>query len=73
MRPQRRIARATLASAEAAARRNPTHEARQRVDTLRAEYRTLALEDYIRETVDAAPPLTTEQRERLAIILRGSA
>lgn len=31
----------------------------------------IGLEDYIRRTVDAAPPLTPEQRDRLAILLRG--
>ena len=31
------------------------------------------LEDYIRRTVDAAPPLTAEQRDRLAVLLRGEA
>lgn len=31
------------------------------------------LEDYIRRTVDAAPPLTAEQRDRLALLLRGDA
>lgn len=31
------------------------------------------LELYIKRTVDAAPPLTTEQRDRLALLLRGSA
>jgi len=29
--------------------------------------------DYIRRTVDAAPPLLPEQRDRLAILLRGEA
>lgn len=29
------------------------------------------LEDYIRRTVDEAPPLTSEQRDRLAVLLRG--
>jgi hypothetical protein len=28
------------------------------------------LEAYIRKTVDAAPPLTPEQRDRLALLLR---
>ncbi len=27
--------------------------------------------DYIRKTVDAAPPLTPEQRTRLALLLKG--
>ena len=33
------------------------------------QYRYLILEDYIRRTVDAAPPLTHEQRARLAALL----
>lgn len=37
--------------------------------SLRAE--RLAM--YIRRTVDAAPPLTAEQRDRLAVLLRGEA
>ncbi len=32
-----------------------------------------AVERRIRELVDAAPPLTTEQRDRLALLLRGGA
>jgi hypothetical protein len=35
--------------------------------------RTKALERRIRELVDSAPPLTDEQRDRLALLLRGSA
>lgn len=31
------------------------------------------IEHYIRKTVDAAPPLTPEQRDRLALLLRGAA
>ncbi len=30
------------------------------------------LKDHIRGVVDAAPPLTAEQRDRLALLLRGS-
>jgi hypothetical protein len=30
------------------------------------------LEDHIRRVVEAAPPLTAEQRERLALLLHGS-
>jgi len=33
--------------------------------------KTERLADYIKKTVDAAPPLTPEQRDRLAILLRG--
>jgi len=32
-----------------------------------------ALERHIRRMVDAAPPLTPEQRDRLALLLRGGA
>lgn len=31
------------------------------------------LEDYITRTVDAAPPLSSEQRDKLALLLRGAA
>lgn len=37
----------------------------------RREHAAAKLEDYIRRTVDAAPPLSPEQRERLAALLRG--
>lgn len=36
----------------------------------RRNLRAARLEEYIRRTVDDAPPLTTEQRERLALLLR---
>ena len=39
-----------------------------RLDT---EIRTARLADHIRSTVDDAPPLTVEQRDRLALLLRG--
>lgn len=35
----------------------------------RRNLRTARLEDYIRRVVDEAPPLSTEQRERLAALL----
>ena len=35
----------------------------------RRNLRAARLEDYIRRTVDAAPPLTSEQRDRLAALL----
>lgn len=41
---------------------------------LMAARRNLAAErlaDYIKRTVDAAPPLTPEQRDRLALLLTG--
>ena len=39
----------------------------------RRNMRAAKLEDYIRTIVDAAPPLTTTQRDRLALLLRGGA
>ena len=33
--------------------------------------RLKAIERRVRELVEAAPPLTTEQRDRLALLLRG--
>lgn len=40
---------------------------------LRRRLKAERLEDYIARTVDEAPPLTAEQRDRLALLLRGSA
>ncbi len=37
----------------------------------RRKLRTERLADYIKRVVDAAPPLTPEQRDRLACLLRG--
>jgi hypothetical protein len=37
----------------------------------RREYAAEKLADFITRTVDSAPPLTSEQRERLATLLRG--
>jgi transposase len=42
------------------------------VEDLKREYKTETLADYIRALVDQAPALTVEQRERLALLLRGS-
>lgn len=40
---------------------------------LDAEIRTAALAEHIARVVDAAPPLNEEQRDRLALLLRGGA
>jgi hypothetical protein len=42
-------------------------------DRLDTEIRTERLAEYIRRTVDVAPPLTAEQRDQLALLLRGAA
>ncbi len=74
MRAERRTVRANLASEEARLKRRPGDPAvRDRVDQLRAEYRALALEDHIREVVDACPPLSQSQKDRLALLLQGAA
>jgi hypothetical protein len=42
----------------------------ERLEAARAELRTAAAEVYITKVVDAAPPLSDEQRARLAALLR---
>lgn len=42
------------------------------VEDLKRELKAETLADYIRALVDQAPALTVEQRERLALLLRGS-
>ncbi|GGS89801.1 hypothetical protein GCM10010156_55270 [Planobispora rosea] len=39
---------------------------------LRREFKTQTIADYIKALVDEAPALTMEQRDRLALLLRGS-
>jgi len=68
MQPDRRTARAALASAAAKASRNPDDPAA--VVDRRRDYWATELEEHIRRVVDAAPPLTAEQRDRLVAILR---
>lgn len=65
-------ARAQLAStASKAARRPDDAETAQAVEEARRNYRFVAASDYVRRLVDAAPPLTVDQRDRLAVLLRG--
>lgn len=40
------------------------------VQTANRDLRAARLEHFIKRTVDAAPPLTPEQRDRLALLLR---
>ncbi len=71
MQPDRRTARAALASAAAKASRNPDDPAAvAAVVDRRRDYWATELEEHIRRVVDAAPPLTAEQRDRLVAILR---
>lgn len=50
---------------------NPNNKSK--ADDLRRQLRESRLAEHIRKTVDAAPPLTADQRDRLALILRGDA
>lgn len=65
--PDGRRARARLASLHARADRVPA----EAIVDARREYEAQALADHIARVVDAAPPLTNEQREKLAVLLRG--
>jgi outer membrane protein assembly factor BamD (BamD/ComL family) len=66
--------RAAIARAGRVVRRNPDdREARETLARLRAEYHTVRLGEHIRRIVAEAPPLSDEQREGLALLLRGTA
>jgi hypothetical protein len=70
---ERRQARSELASATAEAKRRPDDPSlTARVEELRRQYRAVSAEEYIKQLVEAAPPLTPEQRDRLALLLRPS-
>jgi hypothetical protein len=60
--------RVAIARAERASRRTGDSAL---VEDARRDYAAAKLADYIKRTVDAAPPLSPEQRERLAALLRG--
>ncbi len=45
----------------------------QAADAARQRLKAIKAEDYIRKLVESAPPLTPEQRDRLALLLRGGA
>lgn len=62
--------RARIARAERSAKRQDTPEQRDRVRALRADYAAEKLAEYIEQVIAAAPPLTPEQRDRLALLLR---
>ena len=71
MRPERRRARSDLANAHLRFKRHPNDPAAaSAVVEARRDYAEIALAEHIRATVDAWPPLTTEQRDRLAVLLK---
>ncbi len=57
--------RATAAAHARAGNHEAADQARQRLKALKAE-------EYIRRLVDSSPRLTTEQRDRLAVLLRSA-
>lgn len=63
--------RASLARAERKAQRSGDPSDREAAQRTRAEYAELKLAEYIKRAVAAWPPLTNEQRDRLALLLRG--
>ncbi len=67
--PESRRARGHLASLHARADRVPA----EAIAEARRDYAAQALADHIAQVVAQAPPLTNEQRERLALLLRGGA
>ncbi len=67
----RTTARAVLASETAKANKNPTPEARARVEDLRTDYQRIATAERIATLVASAPPLTQAQVDKLTVLLRG--
>lgn len=63
--------RAAIASASKVAKLNPGDDQfKVNVRTLRSEYAEKMLANRIKKVVATAPPLTPEQRDRLATLLR---
>jgi hypothetical protein len=62
--------RASLARAERKAKRSGDPADRESAQATRAEYAALKLAEFITRVVDEAPPLTNEQRDSLALLLR---
>jgi len=73
MHAEQRVARAKLGPAVQKARLSGDPQHIQRVEELRRDYRAIAAEAYLQGVVDAAPPLTAAQRDRLALLLSGGA
>jgi hypothetical protein len=73
MRPERRKAHAGLVVATREAPRHPDDPSTLAalVDRQR-EYKQVALEDYVRDAVASWPPLTDEQKSKIAVLLRGT-
>ncbi len=68
---EQRQLRAQLASTAARAARSGDPSAVLAVEAKRREYRFVSAQEYVRDLVDTAPPLTADQRDQLAAQLRG--
>lgn len=68
--PARSQARRKIVATVAALERHSPGD--PRIGPLRAELGAAQLEEHIRAVVDTFPPLTADQRNRLAVILLGS-
>ena len=66
--------RAEIARAERHRLRRPDDPERaEHASQLRRDYAAERLAEYVAKVVDAAPPLTPAQRDRIAVLLRGGA
>jgi len=69
MKAEQRSAQARAAAMKRHAPDSPDSPVTARLQT---EFRAQRLAEHIKKIVDAAPPLTPEQRDRLALLLRGT-
>lgn len=65
------VKRAAIARAARAAKHDPAEASK--ADAARVDYRAAKLEDYITRALGECPPLSAEQRDRLALLLRPEA
>ena len=65
------VMRAAIASKCRSIRRCPTDEAKAELRLLRRDYRAAQITHYVEALVDAAPPLTPEQCDKISLLLRG--
>jgi hypothetical protein len=72
MGPERRKARAALAVAKREVKRHPDDPSViRRAEDRQLDYKVTAAEDYLTRLVSSWPPIGPEQRDRLALLLRG--
>lgn len=68
---QQRKTRSVIASASRALKKDPSDgRARSALENATREFRARSLEEHVRQVVDSAPPLTDEQCDRIATLLR---